>query len=214
MSEIFISNQIKKISPEFGDRYVIEFQDILTKYIGPVLPKPKIVYEDGRIYEIYFDEPENLSDQSSGDSLEDISNDLKEKLKSSIEQLGGEKKNPNSQQALLILKAFDEKWLDVNNLIFSNDHVMLRYWGVQNRYMPKGNITETISVESTPNYVKLGVFGAVILIIFFLFIKTCHLDNQTGEGIVLGHTPLAQQSAVLFEFPAPGPVECQVAGFS
>ena len=25
---------------------------------------------------------------------------------------------------------------------------------------------------------------------------------------------LAQQSAVLFEFPAPGPVECQVAGFS
>ena len=73
---IFVEKQLKKISPEFGDRYVLEFRDMLINYLGPILPKPKIIYEHGKIYEIEFNDYSDGKKNASRDELQKISDEL------------------------------------------------------------------------------------------------------------------------------------------
>ena len=61
----YIVNQFKTISDE-PDRYVLEFQDLLSHYLGQILPLPTIIEKSGHMSEVDFvliDEEENLSEE-------------------------------------------------------------------------------------------------------------------------------------------------------
>ena len=50
----FPVSQLKTVN-DHPDRYIIEFHDTLSHYLGEILPKPTIDKKGGRIWEIEFD---------------------------------------------------------------------------------------------------------------------------------------------------------------
>ena len=190
-SQQYNSRDLQKITPELGDGYIIEYRDILIKILGDILPKPEnIKYdENNNIYEIYFKDPEITGNQPPEDSINDVSNQLKEKLQTSIDTFS-QQKNESAKQALLILKSFDQKWLDTENLIFSDGNVSLRCWGVLNRRIVKKLTEEDEPSDSTSDNFwpldlnKVGFLIVLGFIALFLIIKTCFVDVTLNENLI------------------------------
>lgn len=130
----FLPNQLTNLGGQYRDRNMIEFSDLLSQYLGDVFPKPKIIYKNNEMYEIHFNLLGTISLESIL-SLNRESNELKSKLKSSIADLKEGPKNADVDQALIILNAFEVRWLDEDNIYTAYDGVKLKCWGIQSRYM-------------------------------------------------------------------------------
>ena len=153
MSSRYELTMLQSVSPDYGDRFVVEFQNVYSKYLGDIFPKTIIERKDGTIYEVEFEVHDNASPSSNENTLSDISKGLKEKLKSTKDLLRKKRVKQSYKEILLIMEAFDERWLNEFNLILIDDKVVLKCWGikykkisVENNNLKKHNSQKNVNI--------------------------------------------------------------------
>jgi len=147
----FIVDQFKTISDE-PDRYVLEFQDLLSHYLGQILPVPMIIEKNEHMSEVDFvliDEEENLSEEEISKikvfaetnvhyplllKKNEYSVHFNESLQNALTDLT-ELSDPNSEQALSILKNFESDWLKPDNILIIDGYPVLKCWGIKSKYL-------------------------------------------------------------------------------
>ena len=133
----YVINDLTAISADLGAiRYLIEFQDLLESeyYFGKIFSTPDIRYKNNNIHEVSFDK--SFNDAPSSESF-DISNALKSKHYEIIEGLEALKDtDPNAEQAYLVVKDFETRWLDADNITLVEGGFVLNQWGIKTAKLP------------------------------------------------------------------------------
>jgi len=169
---IFPRNNLTTLK-NFPDRYLIEFHDILTYYLGQILP---MTLEPGNetIDFILLDDEDSLSENKISSlniasktevhhqpslSKKEYSKYFNQLLISSLDNLG-KQSDANSKQAFSILESFDSKWFLPNNIILIKKYPLLKCWGLESRYFMN---SQTKSIVDKISKSKLNMLKSKII---------------------------------------------------
>lgn len=163
----YVINDLTAISADLGAiRYLIEFQDLLESeyYFGKIFSTPDIRYKNNNIHEVSFDK--SFNDAPSSESF-DISSALKSKYDEVMEELEVLKDtDPNAEQAYLVMKDFETRWLDADNITLVEGGYILNQWGIKTSKLPelpegqRPNINGEMK-EDSEDHEDLGELGKI-----------------------------------------------------
>jgi len=173
---IFSKNNLTTLI-NYPDRYLIEFHDILTYYLGQILPMP---LEPGNetIDFIILDDEDSLSENIISSlkvasktevhhqpslSKKEYSKYFNQLLLTSLDNLG-KQSDANSKQAFSILESFDSKWFLPNNIIIIKKYPLLKCWGLESRYFMNSQTKSKVDKKSKS---KLNMLKSKITNILF-----------------------------------------------
>ena len=105
----FIASDLTTIKGHHGQRFIIEFREILTddRYLGKVLSQPEIRHtKTNQIHEVVFQKG-----IVNAENKKLASTRLKNKLDQSLNNLKkGKDSDPDAMQAYLIFNSFEKRW--------------------------------------------------------------------------------------------------------
>ena len=192
---IFSKNNLTTLF-DHPDHYLIEFHDILTFYLGQILPMPTDS-ENETINFILLNDKDSFSDDEISSlnvasrtkihhqpslSKKEYSKYFNQLLSNSLDDLE-KKSDPNSRQAFSILRSFDSKWFVPNNIIIIKNHPLLKCWGLESRYLTHLDVKSMVIEETKnkfkplksmlsrllfPKLVIITIFVSLMMIIFLL----------------------------------------------